>query len=164
MRGISAVGRTKFSEVCLTLKAVNGESAQNSPGIFGALAQLVERQMRMYALNQCPNWQGFVLDGRFSYQIRGISAVGSARHSHCRGQGFESPILHHLQKALESIDSGAFFRLFKPFLCFFIVYYVLFGCKCCYIRQKFRRTIRKYARIYFLIFYGTKLHFHALIG
>ena len=24
----------------------------------------------------------------------GISAVGSARHSHCRGQGFESPMLH----------------------------------------------------------------------
>ncbi len=26
--------------------------------------------------------------------MRGISAVGSARHSHCRGQGFESPMLH----------------------------------------------------------------------
>ena len=42
-RGISTVGRTKFSEVHPTSKAVNGESAQNSPGIFGALAQLVER-------------------------------------------------------------------------------------------------------------------------
>ena len=41
--GISTVGRTKFSEVHPTSKAVNGESAQNSPGIFGALAQLVER-------------------------------------------------------------------------------------------------------------------------
>ena len=35
-------------------RAVNGESAQNSPRIFGAIAQLVERQMRMYALSQCP--------------------------------------------------------------------------------------------------------------
>ena len=26
--------------------------------------------------------------------MRGISAVGSARHSYCRGQGFESPMLH----------------------------------------------------------------------
>lgn len=42
-RGISTVGRTKFSDVRPTLKAVNGESAQNSSGIFGALAQLVER-------------------------------------------------------------------------------------------------------------------------
>ena len=25
---------------------------------------------------------------------RGISTVGSARHSHCRGQGFDSPMLH----------------------------------------------------------------------
>ena len=47
MRGISAVGRTKFSEVRPTLKAVNGESAQNSPGIFGALAQLVARDIRI---------------------------------------------------------------------------------------------------------------------
>ena len=44
--GISTVGRTKFSDVRPTLKAVNGESAQNSPGIFGALAQLVERGTR----------------------------------------------------------------------------------------------------------------------
>ena len=27
--------------------------------------------------------------------IRGISTVGSARHSHCRGQGFDSPMLHN---------------------------------------------------------------------
>ena len=44
--GISTVGRTKFSEVHPTSKAVNGESAQNSPGIFGALAQLVARNVR----------------------------------------------------------------------------------------------------------------------
>ena len=46
-RGISTVGRTKFSDVRPTLKAVNGESAQNSPGIFGALAQLVARYIRI---------------------------------------------------------------------------------------------------------------------
>ena len=46
-RGISTVGRTKFSEVHPTSKAVNGESAQNSPGIFGALAQLVARYIRI---------------------------------------------------------------------------------------------------------------------
>ena len=45
--GISTVGRTKFSEVHPTSKAVNGESAQNSPGIFGALAQLVARYIRI---------------------------------------------------------------------------------------------------------------------
>ena len=28
--------------------------------------------------------------------MRGISTVGSARHSHCRGQGFESPMLHFI--------------------------------------------------------------------
>lgn len=39
---------------------------------------------------------------------RGISAVGSARHSHCRGQGFESPMLHH--KAL--VNQGFFFFTF----------------------------------------------------
>ena len=44
---ISTVGRTKFSEVRSTPKAVNGESAQNSPGIFGALAQLVARYIRI---------------------------------------------------------------------------------------------------------------------
>ena len=32
--------------------------------------------------------------GRNCYQIRGISTDGSARHSHCRGQGFDSPMLH----------------------------------------------------------------------
>ena len=47
-RGISTVGRTKFSDVRPTLKAVNGESAQNSSGIFGALAQLVERSSPRY--------------------------------------------------------------------------------------------------------------------
>lgn len=26
--------------------------------------------------------------------IRGISTVGSASHSHCEGQGFDSPMLH----------------------------------------------------------------------
>ena len=46
-RGISTVGRTKFSDVRPTLKAVNGESVQNSPGIFGALAQLVARYIRI---------------------------------------------------------------------------------------------------------------------
>ena len=46
-RGISTVGRTKFSDVRPTLKAVNGESAQNSSGIFGALAQLVARYIRI---------------------------------------------------------------------------------------------------------------------
>ena len=46
-RGISTVGRTKFSEVHPTSKAVNGESVQNSPGIFGALAQLVARYIRI---------------------------------------------------------------------------------------------------------------------
>ena len=45
--GISTVGRTKFSDVRPTLKAVNGESAQNSSGIFGALAQLVARYIRI---------------------------------------------------------------------------------------------------------------------
>ena len=45
--GTSTVGRTKFSEVHPTSKAVNGESAQNSPGIFGALAQLVARYIRI---------------------------------------------------------------------------------------------------------------------
>ena len=29
-------------------------------------------------------------------RIWGISTVGSALHSHCRGQEFESPMLHHL--------------------------------------------------------------------
>ena len=47
MWGYSTVGRTKFSDVRPTLKAVNGESAQNSPGIFGALAQLVARYIRI---------------------------------------------------------------------------------------------------------------------
>ena len=45
--GISTVGRTNFSDVRPTLKAVNGESAQNSSGIFGALAQLVARYIRI---------------------------------------------------------------------------------------------------------------------
>ena len=30
-----------------------------------------------------------------STDVWGISTVGSARHSHCRGQEFESPMLHH---------------------------------------------------------------------
>ena len=29
----------------------------------------------------------------------GISTVGSARHSHCRGQGFDSPMLHQMDIA-----------------------------------------------------------------
>ena len=42
--------------------------------------------------------------------IRGISTVGSARHSHCRGQEFESPMLH--QKALQIKACKAFSCLF----------------------------------------------------
>lgn len=30
----------------------------------------------------------------YNKSIRGISAVGSASHSHCEGQGFDSPMLH----------------------------------------------------------------------
>ncbi len=32
--------------------------------------------------------------GSFFVMKRGVSAVGSARHWQCRGQGFESPTLH----------------------------------------------------------------------
>ena len=34
--------------------------------------------------------------------IRGISTDGSARHSHCRGQGFDSPMLHKNWQGLTS--------------------------------------------------------------
>ncbi len=34
------------------------------------------------------------LKGSFFITNRGVSAVGSARHWQCRGQGFESPTLH----------------------------------------------------------------------
>ena len=36
----------------------------------------------------------------------GISAVGSAQHSHCWGQGFDSPMLHHFSFYPESCPSG----------------------------------------------------------
>jgi hypothetical protein len=32
--------------------------------------------------------------------VWGISAVGSALHSHCRGQEFESPMLHHKRTSI----------------------------------------------------------------
>ena len=44
----------------------------------------------------------------------GISTVGSARHSHCRGQGFDSPMLH---KKRPPFTGGSFFvphRVVKP--------------------------------------------------
>ena len=47
----------------------------------------------------------------------GISAVGSARHSHCRGQGFESPILHASQGCGRSMichSPVSFLRRFCP--------------------------------------------------
>ena len=49
--------------------------------------------------------------GRNCYQIRGISTDGSARHSHCRGQGFDSPMLHKktLQIKVCKVFSCSFF-------------------------------------------------------
>ena len=44
----------------------------------------------------------------------GISTVGSARHSHCRGQGVDSPMLH---KKRPPFTGGSFFvphRVVKP--------------------------------------------------
>ena len=56
----------------------------------GALAQLVGRGKRTFAPTKpqttCPSGQK---------SPRGISTAGSARHSHCRGQRFESAMLHH---------------------------------------------------------------------
>ena len=36
----------------------------------------------------------------------GCSSVGRARGSHSRGQGFESPQLHHIHKLLSRFDNG----------------------------------------------------------
>ena len=39
----------------------------------------------------------------------GISTVGSALHSHCRGQRFESAMLHHKKKPLILLESWVLF-------------------------------------------------------
>ena len=42
--------------------------------------------------------------------MRGVSAVGSARHWQCRGQGFESPTLHLLLLYLIEIKINSLFN------------------------------------------------------
>ena len=82
---------------------------------FGALAQMVERTFRTYTPHQDqfrkPTIGADGKSGRNCYQIRGISTDGSARHSHCRGQGFDSPMLHKktLQIKVCKVFSCSFF-------------------------------------------------------
>ena len=90
----------------------------------GVLAQLVGRSPPTYAPNfsrRLPSLSfGQPLDLNSSLpvpelvtsNIWGISAVGSARHSHCRGQGFDSPMLHHVTTQY-LIQSAWFFFLSK---------------------------------------------------
>ena len=78
-----------------------GELAQKINTKFGALAQLVERTNR--TLTPTP----------ISNQIRGISTVGSAQHSHCWGQGFDSPMLH-----FKPVWKDWFFLYFQGFAAF----------------------------------------------
>ena len=85
---------------------VEEASPENPGSIHGALAQLVGRAFGLL-LPLGPQNSSF----EDSLQTRrrktretppeslrdpiwGISTVGSARHSHCRGQGFDSPMLH----------------------------------------------------------------------
>ena len=53
--------------------------------------------------------------------IWGISTVGSARHSHCRGQGFDSPMLH--QKPCRS----------KPARFFRVIFQLIRVCRSCMV-------------------------------
>ena len=48
------------------------------------------------------------------YRSRGISAVGSAFEWHSKGQGFDSPMLHH-KRTLILIRGSAFFLCPKSF-------------------------------------------------
>ena len=82
--------------------------------ICGALAQLVERRSTYSPPRTAkrplprPQWTMENLVGNFTKW--GISTAGSALHSHCRGQRFESAMLHH-HKALKSLGFRAFFML-----------------------------------------------------
>ena len=61
----------------------------------GALAQLVEQAFSCLSPPVVSGGKQFLSDlHKFDKEIWGISTVGSARHSHCRGQEFESPMLH----------------------------------------------------------------------
>ena len=70
-------------------------------------------------------------------RIRGISTVGSALHSHCRGHRFESGMLHH-KRTLILIQRLAFFLCLKSLAlqgffdftgCMERAFPLFFGCK-----------------------------------
>ena len=73
----------------------------------GALLFIEAWNFILYSKN---SWQthAFLL----SWKKRGISAVGSAQHWQCWGQGFKSPMLH--QKNLQS-DGLEVFQLYSPY-------------------------------------------------
>ena len=80
--------------------------------VYGALAQLVERRSTYSPPRTAkrplprPQWTMENLVGNLTKW--GISTAGSALHSHCRGQRFESAMLHHPQ-SLEITGFQGFF-------------------------------------------------------
>ena len=83
-----------------------------------------------------------------SRKARGISTVGSTLHWQCRGQEFESPMLHHFwsqrTSSNQQVTAGFFFSRFwlkqPEFICFFLSFE-----KKCHISATFSRPFLFFA-------------------
>ena len=77
-------------------------STQPSNAPAAALRSLISNALSCYSRLA---WKG--TEEQVAYSLKmgnlGISTVGSARHSHCRGQEFESPMLHHKMSENDSV-------------------------------------------------------------
>ena len=83
----------------VTYKNVDLSDAERQHGTFSWLTlwKKSDRLKKIFCQNllHFQNW--FVIISLVGYEVPtkwGISTVGSALHSHCRGQEFESPMLH----------------------------------------------------------------------
>ena len=101
----------------VTYKNVDLSDAERQHGTFSWLAlwKKSDRLKKIFCQNllHFQNW--FVIISLVGYEVPtkwGISTVGSALHSHCRGQEFESPMLH--QDPSEKTD----FFIVKPLFAF----------------------------------------------